>query len=245
MLPLRDVNPTRQTPFVNLALIGICVAAFAWQLGQPGAESLAAALVPAELSRAPIAEAPTLVTSMFLHGSLGHVAGNLWFLRIFGDNVEEALGHRRYLAFYLLGGLAAGVAQLLSDPGSPVPVVGASGAIAAVTAAYVVLHPRAPVVVLNPVLPLWLLLGVTFVVPAWMIAAEFFVMNLVLGAETLGQAAVGAARQGGVAVFAHLGGFVAGLALLALLRPDRRGGGAGRRGVARGEPFQGFRPRRR
>jgi membrane associated rhomboid family serine protease len=150
-------------------------------------------------------------------------------LYIFGDNVEDVLGHGRYVFFYLLSGLCAGIAQIAVDPSSTIPMIGASGAIAGVTAAYVLLFPRAPIAVLNPILPLWLIMGPTFIIPAWFVAAEFFVMNLFMGLQTLGMQG-----QGGVAFFAHLGGFVAGVVLL---RPMLRGRARGRR-----DAWTGWRP---
>jgi membrane associated rhomboid family serine protease len=137
------------------------------------------------------------------------------FLHIFGDNLEDAMGHVRYLAFYLLSGVAAALTQILIDTGSPVPMVGASGAIAGVVAGYLLLYPRAPIVMLN-LTPLIFLIGLLPVVPAWVVAGEFFLVNVVQAFGALGDTSLG-----GVAVFAHLGGFAAGFALT---RPMLQGG---------------------
>lgn len=212
MLPLRDINPVRSTPVINYLLILGNVAGFLWVHSLPGWYEPGYALIPRRLVGDPLGEAFTIFTSMFMHANLSHLGGNMLFLWIFGDNVEDAVGHLRYLLFYLLGGVAAAITQVAMGISSPIPVVGASGAIAAVTGAYLVLYPRAPILILNPIVPLWLFMGVTFVVPAWIVAGEFFLMNLFMGVQTLGEEALtGAQSQGGVAVFAHLGGFVVGL----------------------------------
>jgi membrane associated rhomboid family serine protease len=219
MIPLRDLNPVRSTPFVNWLLILGNVAAFVRQKSLPVWYEPAFGLVPTRLVADPPGEAFTILTSMFMHANLMHIAGNLWFLFIFGDNVEDALGHGRYLVFYLVGGIVAGLAQVFTNVASPIPMVGASGAIAAVTGAYMLLFPRAPILVVNPIPLLWLVMGITFVVPAWIVAGEFFLVNLFTGVQALGAQAAGE-PTGGVAVFAHLGGFVAGLVLV---RPMTRG----------------------
>jgi membrane associated rhomboid family serine protease len=229
VIPIRDINPTRTVPFVNYTLIVVNVVVYLGFSTLPPWYDAGYGLVPVRLTQDPAGEFFTILTSMFMHANLVHLGGNLLFLHIFGDNVEDALGHGRYVAFYLLSGLGAGLAQVTVDPASTIPMVGASGAIAGVTAAYVLLYPRAPIAVLNPILPLWLFLGPTLIIPAWFVAAEFFVMNLFMGLQSLGMHS-----QGGVAFFAHLGGFVAGAVLL---RPMRRG----RRRVRR-DAWAGWRP---
>ncbi len=213
MIPIRDENPTRTTPFVNYALLAANVAAFLieYALMQGGASWLVPGygLVPTRFAADPGGEAFTILTSMFMHGGWQHLAGNMLFLYIFGDNVEDALGHARYLGFYLLVGVGAAVAQVYIDPTSTVPMVGASGAIAGVLGAYLVLYPRAPVVVINPIFPLWFILGAFLVFPAWLVVGEWFLWNLVRGVGSLGLGA-----SGGVAFFAHLGGFLAGLVMI-------------------------------
>jgi membrane associated rhomboid family serine protease len=231
MLPLRDRLPTRTVPFVNYALLAANVVVFIWMQMTIAAaypnHKLAAeelltdwGLVPARFVGAPTTETITFFSSMFMHspGTWLHIGGNMLFLWIFGDNVEDALGHARYAAFYLLSGVAAAAAQVLIDPSSPVPMVGASGAISGVLAAYATLYPRSPILLLNPILPLWLLIGAFFELPAWLVILEYFVVNLFNGVASLGS------RTGGVAFFAHLGGFVAGLALVRffMVGRDRR-----------------------
>jgi membrane associated rhomboid family serine protease len=154
----------------------------------------------------------TPFTSLFLHGGAWHLLGNLWFLHVFGDNVEDTLGRARFVAFYLFAGLMAAGMQVLVDPTSPVPMVGASGAISGVLAAYVILHPRAPVLTLVPI-PLALFVEV----PAFVFIFVWFAFQV-----TRGLLASGSLADGGVAWWAHIGGFVAGLAAIALhqLRAD-------------------------
>jgi membrane associated rhomboid family serine protease len=228
MLPIGDRNPTRTTPYVNYALIALNVAVFlleylvmlgggeAWLVPGYG-------LVPSRLSNDPAGEAFTVLTSMFMHGGWLHLAGNLWFLHIFGDNVEDSVGHARYVAFYLLAGVGAAAAQFLVDPSSTVPMVGASGAIAGVLGAYMVLHPSAPITVLVP-LPFFFI-----ELPAWIVAGGWFAWQLMSGVGSLG-----AAEAGGVAFFAHVGGFVTGLVSV---RPFH----AGRERVDR-DRWSGWRP---
>jgi membrane associated rhomboid family serine protease len=216
MLPVRDHLPTRLVPFVNYGLIALNLAVFgfeAWLLAE-GMDAQAFvdqfALVPALLVTHPSLGLPGLFTHMFLHAGILHVAGNMLFLWIFGDNVEDALGHGRYLVFYLASGLVAALAQVLASPLSPVPMLGASGAIAGVLAAYAILYPRSPITVINPIPLLWIFWGLFLLLPAWFVIAEFFVVNL--------WNALSSNPAGGVAFVAHVGGFVAGLVLLPLLR---------------------------
>jgi membrane associated rhomboid family serine protease len=223
-LPLRDENPTTRVPFVNYCLIAANVAVFIglWTQHNAGVSWLEAGygLVPRRLTGDPLGEAFTLISSQFMHGGWLHLGANMLFLHIFGDNLEEALGHRRYLSFYLLGGVAAGLTHYATDTASMLPMIGASGSIAAVIGGYLLLFPRAPVVVLNLALPLWFL-GFVLVIPAWWVAAEFFLVNaLPLFVDASGALAralpwLGLSLSGeGVAVFAHLGGLLAGLALI-------------------------------
>jgi membrane associated rhomboid family serine protease len=237
MIPIRDRLPRRRAAVVNWLLILLNVAAFLWEryvivLGYaPRRLLLDWGLVPHLLVRHPVEAAPSIFTSMFLHDptSVLHIGGNMLFLWIFGDNVEDALGRGRYLAFYLLSGVAAAGAQVVIDPASTVPMVGASGAIAGVLAAYVTLYPRAPVTVVNPIPILWLFWGLFIELPAWIVILEFFFLNLWRGFGSLGQGA-----SGGIAFFAHIGGFVAGLFLVHVFLPER-----GRRDHDR---WEGFRP---
>ena len=214
MLPIRDYLPTRKTPVVNYALLAINLAVFALEaLGAVDPDALVerASLVPGALVAHPIASAPSLSTHMFLHGGAMHVGGNMLFLWIFGDNVEDALGHGRYALFYLLCGIGAALAQVAVSPHAMEPMIGASGAIAGVLAAYGVLYPRSRIKILNPIPILWLFWGLFLFFPAWLVILEFFAINLwnAFQPDSAG---------GGVAFAAHVGGFVAGLGLLPLLR---------------------------
>ena len=216
MLPLRDHLPTRSFPVVHYAMRAVNVVVFgveSWLgAGSSGPLSLDEwALVPTRLVAHPMASAPTLLTHMFLHGSLAHVAGNMLFLWIFGDNVEDALGHARYVLFYLACGMVAALAQVAVSPHATVPMLGASGAISGVLAPYGVLYPRSPITVVNPIPLLWIFWGLFISLPAWFVILEFFAANLWNAFQP-------SSAPGGVAFVAHVGGFLAGLALLPLLR---------------------------
>jgi len=221
MIPLRDDQPTFSTPFVNYFLIALNIMVFVWELsvshqalnsfmvefgvvphhtlavltGQ-SYDSLATAILP-------------LFTSMFLHASFFHVAGNMLFLWIFGDNVEDYLGHFTYLVFYLVSGVAAGVTHILLNQASRAPSIGASGAIAGVMGAYFILYPRARVLIWFP--PIFF-----FHVPAWLMLGYWFVMNFLSGTAT----AIAETSQstGGIAFWAHVGGFVAGVIMINVFR---------------------------
>lgn len=216
MIPLRDINPTRSTPVVTYLLIAVNVAIFVFEATlSPLQEKrfvLHYAMVPALLEHRHFA---TLFTSMFMHGGFLHLLFNMWSLFIFGDNIEDRLGKLRYLLFYLVCGLGAAVAQFLVDPSSRIPMIGASGAIAGVLAAYLRLFPRARVVTLIPLLIFFFIREI----PAVVFILIWFALQVLSGLGSLAPAAAGA--QGGVAFFAHIGGFVAGLWLLKLLLPPR------------------------
>jgi membrane associated rhomboid family serine protease len=220
VLPISDRNPTRTFPFVNYCLLALNIAVFVLQQKldalQGGLSWLAPGygLVPTRIMNDVPGEAFTVFTSMFMHGNFLHVAGNMLFLYIFGDNVEDSIGHARYVLFYLLSGIGAAAAQVLTNPASQVPMVGASGAIAGVLAAYVVLYPRAPITVLNPP-PLLFFLGVFIEVPAWLVIGGWFLIQLLSGFGSLADP-----ETGGVAFMAHVGGFLTGLLLV---RPFRGG----------------------
>jgi membrane associated rhomboid family serine protease len=213
MIPIRDRLPTRIFPFVNYALIALNVVSFLWELASIEAGYAQFihdwGFVPGRFLQDPGSEAITILTSMFLHGGWMHIGGNMLFLWIFGDNVEDALGHFRYVLFYLASGIVAAGAQMFVSPDSMIPMVGASGAIAGVLAAYVSLYPRARVLVL---LPIFIFVSF-FEFPAWLVILEWFALQLLSG---LGALAVPTAG-GGVAFFAHIGGFVCGLLLIRLL----------------------------
>jgi membrane associated rhomboid family serine protease len=235
MVPLRDRLPTRSVPFINYLLLIANVLFFLWEqaLVESGYTDVGNDLgfVPFRFAMEPIAAAPTIFTSMFMHGSWAHLGGNMLALWIFGDNVEDAVGHLRYAAFYLLGGAAAAFTQMAIDPSSTIPMVGASGAIAAVMGAYLTLYPTSPITILNPFLPLWFFFGIFFELPAWVVAIEFFVVNLLSGVSALSSARHG---MGGVAFFAHVGGFLAGLVLIRILMVGRS--------PQRSDAWNGWRP---
>ncbi len=211
MLPLRDVIPSRRPPIVTVALIAINTLVWFHQasLGPRELERLVRtfALVPARW------RPETFLTSMFLHAGWLHLAGNMLYLWIFGDNVEDRLGRFRFLAFYLACGLAAAAVQVAVEPTSPVPIVGASGAVAGVLGAYFVLFPRSRVLTLLPLVVIVRLVEI----PAVYFLGLWFVWQVVGGLQT-----AGTAQMGGVAFWAHVGGFVAGVAGVLLLGGRRR-----------------------
>ena len=218
-IPFRDDTPLRREPVTTWGLIGLCAAVFLWQAGlSPRDGELVAHLygmvpgrlfgtahLPARLH--PIDPGWTLVTSMFLHGGWLHLIGNMLYLWLFGRGVESALGPVRFLALYLASGVAAALAQAMTDPASLVPMVGASGAIAGVLGAYLLLYPRATVDVF-----LWIIIFVRVIrMPAPIMLGLWFLLQLVSG--------LAAHDEPGVAFWAHVGGFLAGMALVTMLRP--------------------------
>ena len=211
MIPIRDVIPSRTTPWVTLVLIGVNLAVFAYELVLPEDAfrtfAREAGLVPAGFSWT------AATTSLFVHGNLIHISGNLVALWVFGENVEDQLGHGRYLAFYLAAGNAAALADVWATPQSTIPLIGASGAIAGVLGAYFVMFPRSRVLVLIPVFFFVDLVEV----PAVLFAGIWF------GLEVLGNVGrLAMPSVGGGAFWAHLGGLTAGLSLVALLRRPER-----------------------
>lgn len=218
MIPLHDDNPTRLTPVVTMAFIALCVVVFLHQAGlsQELAEIFAHqfgavpalifghAALPDEV-RVAFPASLTLITSMFLHGGWMHLLGNMLYLWIFGNNIEDAMGHVKFVVFYIVSGILAALSHALTDPSSPIPMVGASGAISAVLGAYLLLFPRAHVLVLLPAI------GMTRV-PAGVVLGMWFVMQLISGGMSIG------ASGGGVAFFAHIGGFIAGMALIGFFK---------------------------
>src|SRR5215216_695463 len=157
MIPIKDENPTRTFPFVNYLLIAANIAAFVWEwllIQRDGSSAIITGygLVATRLAADPLGEAFTVLSSMFMHGGLEHLAGNMLFLYIFGDNVEDSLGHGRYIGFYVLCGAVAAASQLVTGGlSSPIAMVGASGAISGVLGAYMVLYPRAPILMFNTI----------------------------------------------------------------------------------------------
>jgi membrane associated rhomboid family serine protease len=235
MIPLKDDAPRYSTPYVNYFIVALNVLAFLFELTLPRPSRevflMQFGFVPARLTALlhgghwvrslgvllPVNESAvlTVVTAMFLHASWLHLLGNMWFLWIFGDNIEDHLGHFKYLLFYLCSGLAAALLHTFFNSGSPVPSVGASGAIAGVMGAYFVLFPSARVLTLVPflfVFFLWL--------PAWIILGYWFVIQFLSGAAT--SIAYSSQTGGGIAFWAHVGGFVAGIAMIKLFPSQRR-----------------------
>jgi membrane associated rhomboid family serine protease len=216
MIPISDDNPIRTTPYVTIILIAICVLAFVWELtlSTKMEEALTmlgltpiSLLHPGEAQGIGLPVWTTVLTSMFLHASVLHIAGNMLYLWIFGNNIEDAMGHVKYALFYLICGVASALTMVLTDPVSHTPIVGASGAISGVLGAYMLLYPRARVHVIVP-------LGIIFY-PFWIrafwVVGIWFAMQLVTAALT----PVG---QPGVAWWAHVGGFATGLLLTPLFK---------------------------
>jgi membrane associated rhomboid family serine protease len=232
MIPLKDDQPRFSTPYVTYFLIALNVLVFLFELmiGSQGQEALNAlvyefGVVPSHVTAAlsaPGAVSLTaafvpILTSMFLHGGWLHLIGNMWVLWIFGDNIEDYLGHFMYLVFYLVCGFAAAFTHILLNLGSNVPSVGASGAIAGIMGAYFVLYPKARVLTLVP-----LIVFFTFWwLPAWIVLGYWFLIQFLSGSAT-SIAYTDSSRGGGVAFWAHVGGFVAGIVLIKLM-PERQG----------------------
>jgi membrane associated rhomboid family serine protease len=213
MIPIRDENPTRSFPFINYLLIAVNALVFLWQvnLGPSGEAALyRMALIPVNVTRGlDLGDVRAILTSMFMHAGLAHLLGNMLYLWIFGDNVEDALGHFRYLLFYLAGGFAASLTHILLNPLSSLPTVGASGAIAATLGAYLLLFPHQRIVTL---IPLGFFIQIARI-PAIFVLGIWFLFQLFEGALSLGMA-----QLGGVAFWAHIGGFVFGMLVGPLLR---------------------------
>jgi membrane associated rhomboid family serine protease len=214
MIPLHDDNPTRITPYVTIGFITVSVLVFLWQLtlGADGQRAVyRLGMIPATLfggkslpdELAIIPAWMTLFTSMFMHGGWMHLIGNMLYLWIFGNNVEDAMGHARFIIFYLLSGVAAALTQALPDTGSVIPMIGASGAVSGILGAYILMYPHARVLVAIPIG----IIITTLRVPAVFVLGFWFLIQLISSAATSSQ-------QGGVAFGAHIGGFIAGMALI-------------------------------
>lgn len=234
MFPYRDENETLRTPIVTGTLIALNVLSWLFVQGAGFGIALARSvcelgLIPGELTASlppgtpfpmgdglvcltdPGRQLSNVLTSMFLHGSWMHLLGNMWFLWIFGNNVEDSMGRLRFIAFYLLCGLAAALAQVITDPSSAIPMVGASGAISGVMGGYLVLYPNVRVYALVPI-GFFL---TSMALPAWVMLGYWFLLQFLSGLATFGSGV------GGVAFWAHIGGFVAGLVLIRLFaRPE-------------------------
>ena len=216
MIPLRDVIPSRTVPFLTVSIIVVNLLAWFYELALPRED------LPLFLQQFGVVPAyftlPTLVSSMFLHGSWSHVLGNMWYLWIFGDNVEDRMGHGRFLIFYLLCGFVAAFGQIFIDPTSTLPTIGASGAIAGVMGAYFVLYPQSRVLTLIPLIVFWEIveLPAIFLLGFWFLMQLFSAGAIAVTANTHG---------GGVAFMAHVAGFIFGLISVFIFRkrePDTR-----------------------
>lgn len=234
MFPIRDDNPHFTTPYATMAIIAANVAAWVFLQGLGTEPALSASvcqlgLIPGELLQlvepgtrlqisanayCELGASPnwhTVLTSMFMHGGWLHIIGNMWFMWIFGNNVEDSMGHGRFVVFYLLSGFAAAAAQILADPGSAIPMVGASGAIGGVMGAYILLYPRVHVHML-------VFLGffiTTIAVPAYLMLGYWLLIQVISGFASIG------AEGGGVAFWAHVGGFAAGALLVNVFKDQR------------------------
>src|SRR5438093_1780682 len=216
MIPLRDIIPSRTVPYITITIIALNALAWLFEVSL-SPEVLEQFLriygvVPAYFT------APTLISSMFLHGSWSHVLGNMWYLWIFGDNVEDRMGHGRFLVFYLLCGIVAAFGQIVIDPTSTLPTIGASGAIAGVMGAYFVLYPQSRVLTLIPLIVFWEIVEL----PAIFLLGFWFLMQLFSAGAI---AATSNSQAGGVAFMAHVAGFIFGLVAVFIFRkrePDTR-----------------------
>lgn len=212
MLPLADDNPSHRVPFVTWTLIVANILAFLWQQNMGLEHSVMRyGFIPADFSEGQMSELANSFYSMFMHGGWLHLLGNVWFLRIFGDNVEDELGHVRYLVFYLACGFAADAAHYVSGPLSNEPIVGASGAISAVLGAYMIRHPMARVrawsgIIWMPIVEL----------PAIVLLFFWAAMQVLMALTSV------SGTGGGVAYWAHLGGFAAGILFIIMFAPRRR-----------------------
>ena len=213
MIPLRDTQPSYTFPFVTVAIIALNVLAFLYEFTMDPYEFnffiAHHGVIPARLQWVDV------LTSIFLHGGWLHLIGNMWFLWIYGDNVEDILGHAQYLVFYLLCGLAATMVHVVFNADSRVPTIGASGAIAGVMGAYVVKFPHSKITTLVLVV----VFITTMEIPAYLILLYWFVIQFFSGVGSMGHSHL---SQGGVAWFAHIGGFLAGVALILVMRTRER-----------------------
>jgi membrane associated rhomboid family serine protease len=214
MIPLRDTQRSSSTPIVTILLIAINVVIFFYEISidnpyERNQFIATYALIPDRFHWS------ALITCMFLHGGWMHLIGNMWFLWIFGDNVEDILGHGKYLVFYLACGIAAGLVHVMFNSDSRLPTVGASGAIAGVMGAYLIKFPSARILTLIPLF----IFFTTVEIPAYVMLLYWFVLQIFQGVGEIGYSH---ASQGGVAWFAHVGGFVAGMILVFLLQPRER-----------------------
>ncbi len=217
MFPIRDTHTSGVFPFVNLSLILINLAVFLYQISLPSPDGfiMQYAFIPQNFSFSDIASYSTILTSMFLHGGWFHLLSNMWFLHIFGDNIEGSLGHIKYLMFYLLCGVAAVFAQYATDLFGILPMIGASGAISGVTGAYFALFKHAKI---EAIVPTFFGLLDIITLPAWFFLGYWLVLQIFSGVGSLVSIET---QSGGVAFFAHIGGFIAGYILVTIFKPSR------------------------
>lgn len=204
MFPIKDVNPTRSFPFINYLIIVANILVFLIEISAPNFERFvnSYAFIPGQFDLLSIVSYQRIIYSMFLHGGWFHLLSNVWFLHIFGDNVEDQIGHLRYVVFYFFSGVAAVFAQYIIAPQTSIPLVGASGAISGVAGAYFVMFKHSKIEALVPTLfGFWDIITL----PAWFFLGYWFVIQVLSGVGSLGNFATG-----GVAFFAHIGGFVFG-----------------------------------
>ena len=209
-LPLFDDNPTKSRPYVSWVLIALCICVYLFQAGLSPRDGylfvLHYGVIPARLFAQ--FDIESIFTSLFLHGGFMHLASNMLYLWIFGDNVEDAMGRWRFAVFYLICGAVAALTQALIDPASPIPLIGASGSIAGLLGAYIMLYPRATIKVF-----MWIIIFVRLVnIPAWV------VLGIWIGGQFIAVPEALATQGGGVAYFAHIGGFIAGMVFVPLFK---------------------------
>ena len=221
MIPFRDDVKARRYPIVTTLIILANLAVFLYELSLPSQDLghliTHHGVVPAKPSALPLGPPVTMLTSMFLHGGWFHLIGNMWFLWIFGDNIEDRMGHLRFLVFYLLCGLIASGAHILSDPQSTIPSIGASGAVAGVLGAYLISYPFARILTLIPLFLIWPIVQL----PAIVVLGSWFLLQLFSGTSAV---AATSETGGGIAWWAHIGGFLAGMVLIEVFsrRPVQR-----------------------
>lgn len=219
MIPLRDSIPSRSTPIVSYCIIALNVAVFLLEASLSLSGSLDAfmfqyGVVPAQFLDNPFLNWTSLVSSQFLHGGFAHILGNMWFLYLFGDNVEDHLGHGKFIVFYLLSGIAAALAQIYFNPISQIPMIGASGAIAGVLGAYFIFYPHSRVLTLVP----FGFFSRIVEIPAFFFLGFWFLMQTFSGTSALYVARVSGQNVAGVAWWAHAGGFIFGITVAFLRR---------------------------
>lgn len=216
MFPISDIVPSKKFPIINILLIALTCYVFYLQLVNPESFTIIYALIPSTISYNDFASLVPFVTSIFLHGGWLHIISNMWFLWIFGDNVEGAVGHIRYLLLYLISGVAGGLAQFFFMPNSDIPMLGASGAVAGALGAYFILFPHHKIKTLVPVFGFISITNIS----AYVMLGYWFILQIVSGAISFPSSS---REQGGVAFWAHVGGFLTGLVMARLIVKTENG----------------------